>query len=182
LWHHIRIVANSDYDSRIKGNIDAALTLRLSNLALGGRRFLFSGTMSIPMEELLNRPTILEFSASAMTSKRLFVLGAILLRLVHYRQVVGFSHGELRHVTLIEEAHRLLRAVPETVATRSPNPRGKAWRTFCNLLAELRAYGEGLAVVDQIPTKLAPDIINNTNLKSSTVLWLKMTANLSGAR
>ena len=136
-----RIVANSDYDSRIKGNIDAALTLRLSNLALGGRRFLFSGTMSIPMEELLNRPTILEFSAIGDDEQKAFVLGAILLRLVHYRQVVGLSHGDLRHVTLIEEAHRLLRAVPETVGNEIANHRGKAVETFCNLLAELRAYG-----------------------------------------
>ncbi|HOI38240.1 MAG TPA: hypothetical protein PLF11_12755, partial [Bacillota bacterium] len=71
----------------------------------------------------------------------------------------------LRHVTLIEEAHRLLRTAPETIASEYANPRAKAVEALCQLLVEMRAYGEGLVVVDQVPAKLAPDAIKNTNLK-----------------
>ena len=33
------------------------------------------------------------------------------------------------------------------------------------MLAEIRKYGEGLIIVDQIPNKLAPDVLKNTNTK-----------------
>jgi hypothetical protein len=36
---------------------------------------------------------------------------------------------------------------------------------FAGLLAEIRAYGEGLIVAEQIPSKLVPDVIKNTAVK-----------------
>jgi uncharacterized protein len=36
---------------------------------------------------------------------------------------------------------------------------------FASLLAEVRAYGEGLVVAEQIPAKLIPDVIKNTAVK-----------------
>jgi hypothetical protein len=66
---------------------------------------------------------------------------------------------------LIEEAHRLLTAVPTHGALEVANPRGRAVETFCHLLAELRAFGEGIVVAEQIPAKLAPDVIKNTTVK-----------------
>ncbi len=36
---------------------------------------------------------------------------------------------------------------------------------FASLLAEIRAYGEGIMVVEQIPAKLVPDVVKNTALK-----------------
>ncbi len=71
----------------------------------------------------------------------------------------------LRHLTVIEEAHRLLKNVPISTDFESANIKGKAVETFCNILSEIRGYGEGFIVCEQIPTKLAPDAIKNTNLK-----------------
>ena len=45
------------------------------------------------------------------------------------------------------------------------NPKGKAVESFCNLIAEMRSYGQGVIVAEQIPTKIAPDVIKNTNTK-----------------
>ena len=73
-----------------------------------------------------------------------------------HRHTPGF-----RHLTLIEEAHRLL-------ARPDPSEGGakKAGvEMFSNLLAEVRKYGEGLIIADQIPNKLIPEVIKNTNIK-----------------
>jgi len=68
-----------------------------------------------------------------------FVLGAMLLRLIEYRQAAGLSGSELRHVKLVEEAHRLLAAAPKDLPSEEANPRGEAVETFCNMLAEIPA-------------------------------------------
>jgi hypothetical protein len=126
---------------------------------------MFNTRNSISFDTLHSKPTILEFSALGDDEEKTFVLGAVLIRLMQFRHVAGLTGGRLVHVTLIEEAHRLLRQVGEALGGETANPRGKAVETFCNMLAESRAYGEGLIVVEQIPTKLASDVIKNTSLK-----------------
>ena len=69
----------------------------------------------------------------------------------------------MRHLIMVEEAHRLLRRVSET--SEGANPRAKAVEFFCNMLAEIRSVGQGFLIADQIPTKLASDTVKNTNLK-----------------
>ena len=44
-------------------------------------------------------------------------------------------------------------------------PQYKSAMMFSNMLSEIRAYGEGLFLVDQVPTRLIPDAIKNTNIK-----------------
>ncbi len=36
---------------------------------------------------------------------------------------------------------------------------------FSDILAEIRAYGQGLGIIDEVPSKLVTDAIKNTNLK-----------------
>jgi len=71
----------------------------------------------------------------------------------------------LCHLVVIEEAHRLLTNVEGRGREEEANPRGKAVEAFANLLSEIRAYGQGVIVADQVPVKLAPDVVKNTNLK-----------------
>ena len=160
-----RLVKELGYDSEITGNIRAGLLTRLMSLTTGSKGMMLDCRASIPMDYLLSSPVVLEFATMGSDEDKAFVLGAILLRLIEYRQAAGLSGGTLRHATLIEEAHRLLTAAPQNLPSDEANPRGKAVETFCNLLAEVRAFGEGIVVVDQVPTKLAPDILKNTNLK-----------------
>jgi hypothetical protein len=70
----------------------------------------------------------------------------------------GETVGGLRHVIVIEEAHRLLRAARQ-------GPGEHAVELFASLLAEIRAYGTGIIVAEQIPAKLVPDVIKNSALK-----------------
>ena len=93
-----------------------------------------------------------------------FVIGILLVQLYEYRksQMTKGSKA-LSHILMVEEAHRLLKNVPDT--GDGGNSRAKSVEFFCNLLAEIRTFGQGIIIADQIPTKLAPDTIKNTNLK-----------------
>ncbi len=160
-----QVTKERGYDQQITANIRSGLQTRLASLMVGGKGLMFNTRNSVSFEILHSKPTILEFSALGDDEEKTFVLGAVLIRLMQFRQVAGLTGGRLVHVTLIEEAHRLLRQPSEANGSETANPRGKAVETFCNMLAESRAYGEGLIVVEQIPTKLASDVIKNTSLK-----------------
>ena len=91
----------------------------------------------------------------------------IMVQVYEFRksQLGNVTKKGLSHVLLIEEAHRLLKNVSTSQGGESANPQGKAVEFFCNMLAEIRSYGQGLLISDQMPTKLAPDVLKNTNLK-----------------
>ena len=93
-----------------------------------------------------------------------FIISLLLIELLEYRRQQEDCQKEVRHLMLIEEAHRLLKNVQGGTGENA-DPRGAAVEFFCNLLAELRSKGQGFIVADQIPSKLAPDLIKNTNLK-----------------
>src|SRR5579863_5619811 len=88
-------------------------------------------------------------------------MGTLVIRIVeHLRLAARAGRGAgLRHVIVIEEAHRLLRARREGRAS------GHAVELFAAMLAEIRAYGEGLVIAEQIPAKLVSDVVKNTALK-----------------
>lgn len=158
-------VAELGYNAEISSTIRAGLLTRLSSLTSGGKGRMLNAGVSIPFDELLSRPTILELAAIGNDEEKAFVAGAILMRLSQHRQAIGLTESGLRHVLLIEEAHRLLAATPLAAGNEVANPRAKAVETFCNLLAEVRAYGQGVIVADQIPSKLVSDILKNVNLR-----------------
>jgi hypothetical protein len=89
--------------------------------------------------------------------------------------LAGEAKG-LEHVTLIEEAHRLLTKTSTDVGAETANTKGQSVEAFCNILAEIRAYGEGLIVADQIPSKLASDVLKNTNMKIMNLMGTQKMA------
>jgi hypothetical protein len=93
-----------------------------------------------------------------------FLMGLILIRLTEHRRTQGEQDG-LCHLLVVEEAHRLLSNKPKSGGDKSGDPGSKAIETFTNLLAEVRAYGQGLVIADQVPSRLAPEVLKNTNLK-----------------
>ena len=96
-----------------------------------------------------------------------FLMGTVLIRLAEHLRMANRAHPAanpgLRHLTVIEEAHRLLRG-PEPAAGTS-GAAAHAVEMFAGLLAEIRAYGEGLVIAEQIPGRLAVDVIKNTAVK-----------------
>ena len=160
-----KVIHDLEHEERVKANIKGAIKTRLTSLMRGAKGLMLNVRHSHSMEWILSAPTVIEFSAIGDDDEKAFLLGCILLKLAQHRQAQGLSASGLRHVTLIEEAHRLLRNVPESTGTSAANPRRQAVEAFSNMLAELRAFGEGLVVVDQMPSKLVPDVIRNSAIK-----------------
>jgi len=164
------IVAAMGYGPRLGPELQAALKVRVDSLRAGSKGLMLDTPVSVPMSELLARPTVLELEAIGDDDEKAFVMGVLWIFLYeHYRAAAGQSPGQttdrLRHLTVIEEAHRLLTAAPSTANAEIANPRGKAVETFGNILSEIRAYGEGIILAEQIPSRLVEGAIKNTSLK-----------------
>lgn len=153
------------YEPNVTMNIEAALRVRIDGLELGKEGDLFNTISSTPLETILRRPTIIELRGISHPEERAFVAALLLSNLAEYLEAKGQSKS-FRHVTLIEEAHRLLPNVSTVKGDpESADSRKVMVEHFANMLAEVRAYGEGLVVVEQIPTKILPDAIKNTATK-----------------
>ncbi len=161
------VVDRLGYEERIEMDVKAGLRARIGSLRLGGKGLMLDVRSSVPMAELLSQPAVLELERIGNDEEKAFVIGLLLTRLYEHRVVHARGQGAspLRHVTIIEEAHRLLKNVPSDVGTEEANVRGQAVENFANMLSEIRAYGEGVFIAEQIPSKLTPDAVKNTNLK-----------------
>ena len=155
------------YEGEIRSNIKAGLEGRLNQLRIGGGKgVMLNCRESLSDEDLFGSPCILELKQLVSDEEKAFLIGLLLIRLYEHYESSGHSgDGTLKHVTLIEEAHRLLKNVSTAQGGDSANPQGKAIEVFANMLAEIRAFGEGMFMAEQIPTKLAPEALKNTNLK-----------------
>lgn len=160
------MVPNLGYDEEITRNVSTALETRINSLRVGAKGMMLDTSLSVPIEHLLNEPTILELEGVGDDDEKAFIMGLILIALYeYYRSQKNLVDPGLRHITVIEEAHRLLTNTPMSADPEATNLRSKAVETFVNMLSEVRAYGEGFFIAEQIPTKLAPDVIKNTSLK-----------------
>lgn len=158
------IVDNMGYHQEVQSNVKAALQARIYSLMIGGKGAMLNTQKSFPLEELLSRPVVLELEDIGDDETKSFVIGILLVQLYEYRKT-QMSKGakQLSHILMVEEAHRLLKNV--TAGGEGNNSAAKSVEFFCNMLAEIRTYGQGIIIADQIPTKIAPDSIKNTNLK-----------------
>lgn len=169
LLHKVdEITPQLGYDERVTNDIRAALRTRINGLRTGGKGSMLDTQRSLPMDVLLEQPGILELEGLGDDDDKAFVMALLLVRLAEHRRATSqsaASSGELRHLLVIEEAHRLLTRVESVRGEGQADSRGKAVETFAHLLSEIRAYGQGVIIADQVPVRLAPDVVKNTNLK-----------------
>ncbi|BAZ08979.1 hypothetical protein NIES4071_07850 [Calothrix sp. NIES-4071] len=164
------VLTNKKYGQEIHQNMGAAIRSRLSSLMVGNKGLMLNTRRSVPLENLFANPTVIELQNLGDDEEKAFVMALLLVLLYEYAEVrqrnlpPNFS-GKLQHLTLVEKAHRLLQAAPGFSSPEVRNPRGKAVAMFTDMLAEMRAYGEGFIIADQIPNKLAPEILKNSNIK-----------------
>ena len=155
------------YEGEVKGNIRSAIKARIDSLCVGAKGFMFNTYDVTNFDELFNNNVVLELEGLADDGDKAFSLGLLIIYVNEYRQLkkeVGEVNG-LEHILVIEEAHRLLKNVSTENNEDMGNPKGKAVEHFTNMLAEMRSYGQGVIVVEQIPSKLAPDVIKNSSNK-----------------
>ncbi|CCH32721.1 ATPase-like protein [Saccharothrix espanaensis DSM 44229] len=157
----LEVVEGVGYGKEVTDNVRGFIDVRLGGLRLGTPGRFFEGGHPLDVTDLLRRNVVLEIEDVGNDQDKAFFIGAVLIRLHEHlrsRRSEGPSGG-LRHVTVLEEAHRLLkRAEPGS-------PTAHAVELFTALLAEIRAYGEGIVVAEQIPSKIVPDVVKNTALK-----------------
>lgn len=158
------------YDGEVAGNVKTAMKVRLENLCSGAKGFSFNTSECLDFDDLLNKNVVFELEGLADDSDKAFSVGLLVIFLNEYRQVAKERSGDqrvgLKHLLVIEEAHRLLKNVDtERTTETSGNPKGKAVEHFTNMIAEMRSYGQGVIVAEQIPSKLAPDVIKNSSTK-----------------
>jgi DNA helicase HerA-like ATPase len=162
----IRIVQEIGYSQRVTDDVLGFIKVRLSSLRLGTTGRFLEGGHQLDFGQLLQTNAVLEIEDVGDDSDKAFLMGTVLIRLVEHLRMENRAcpsrPGGLRHLTVVEEAHRLLRR-PEPGA-----PAGAAAHAvemFAGLLAEIRAYGEGLIIAEQIPDRLIADVIKNTAVK-----------------
>jgi hypothetical protein len=174
-----QVIPRYGFDGEAKGRVVGSLRSRLNGLRLGSKGRTFDVQRSIPMDVLMGKPTILELESLGDDDDKAFFMGLLFIRLVEYRRLLyekshapvkgqaapPSSRAKLEHLLIFEEAHRLLTNTLSRGEEGQANPRAKAVESFSNLISEVRAYGQGIMVADQVPVKLAPDVIKNTNLK-----------------
>lgn len=155
-----KIAKSKGFSDRLASDYVGTLVSRFSNLLVGAKGRIFNCKKS-NFGSLVDRKVVIEIENLKSPEDKCLLMGFILS---HVSEEVRRRHSEnknFRHITLIEEAHKLL----SKVEFGDSGSKKQAVEVFSDLLAEIRKYGEGYIVVDQIPSKLTPEILKNTNTK-----------------
>lgn len=155
------IVKQKGFSAQMQADYEGSLVSRLSNLTVGAKGRMLNCPYSTDFRFIAYNKVILEMEELKSPEDKALFMGFILSRLSAVVKEEHKRDSSYRHLTLIEEAHRLL----SKVDYGDSGSKKSAVETFTDLLAEVRKYGEGLIIVDQIPNKLAPDVLKNTNTK-----------------
>jgi hypothetical protein len=163
-------VAEIGYSQRVTDDVLGFIRVRLASLRHGTTGLFLEGGHPIDFGALLEKNVVLEIEDVGDDADKAFLMGTVLIRLVEHLRLTRrtASEGEpagLRHLTVVEEAHRLLRRSGSADAPGGGGAAGHAVEMFAGLLAEIRAYGEGLIIAEQIPGRLDPSAIKNTAVK-----------------
>ncbi len=161
----IRIVlSESEYSSDNKGDYTGALVTRIRSLTNGINGLIFTSN-DIPDEYLFDRNVIVDLSRVGSTETKSLIMGLLVLKLQEHRMQSSQPNEKLRHVTVLEEAHNLLKRTSTEQTTEGANLLGKSVEMLANSIAEMRTYGEGFIIADQSPGLLDMSVIRNTNTK-----------------
>lgn len=158
-------INKSEYSSESKSDYKGALETRIQSLTTGIVGELFRG-QSISDEQLFNENTIVDLSRIGSVETKSLLMGILVLKLNEFRlsEEKGMNLP-LRHITVLEEAHNLLKRTSHEQSQESSNIAGKSVEMITNSIAEMRTYGEGFIIADQSPEMLDSAAIRNTNTK-----------------
>lgn len=159
------IIANSKFSTEIKSNYEGALVSRVRSLTNGLNKLIFSNDC-ITDQELFDKNVIVDLSRVASSDGKALFMGILFMKLNEYRIANKTqSNCNLKHITVLEEAHNLLKKTSSEQSVDSSNLAGKSVEMISNAIAEMRTYGEGFIIADQAPALLDMSVIRNTNTK-----------------
>lgn len=159
------IIESSEYDAENKGAYKGSLLTRLQSLTNGINGMIFADE-EIDGKMLFDSNVIIDISRVGSSETKSLIMGMLILKLQEYRMSnkTG-SNSELRHLTVLEEAHNILKGSTVIASNESGNLAGKSVEMISNAIAEMRTYGEGFIIADQAPGLLDMAAIRNTNTK-----------------
>jgi hypothetical protein len=157
-----KVVVQQGFDERLKNDYIGSIRARLQGLLVGAKGLMLNTSRSIDFRSLLHRRVVLELEEIKSGSEKSLLMGFILTNHIEALKYHYLESGLiLPHLTLIEEAHRLLAKFEYGDSLNKK----QGVTVFTDMLAEVRKYGESLIISDQIPNKLTPEILKNTNTK-----------------
>lgn len=160
-----KYINSSEYSQDTKGDYKGSLETRLQSLCDGTVGRIFKGE-SIPDEELFNSNVIIDLSEVRSSETNSLIMGLLVLKLNEFRSSENKGMNQkLKHITVLEEAHNLLKRTSTNQIAESSNVAGMAVEKISNSMAEMRTYGEGFVIADQSPSMLDLATIRNTNTK-----------------
>ena len=159
------IVKDNEYSSAFKGDYLDILLSRIKSLTNGMNGQIFTSN-SISDYELFDNNVIVDLSRMGSSETRSFIMGLLVMKLQEYRLANKAPDKKTpEHITVLEDAHNLLRRTSSLHDSERSNLLGKSVEALTNSISELRAFGEGFIIVDQAPELLDTAIIRNTNTK-----------------
>lgn len=165
IWELETAIELSEYSEEVKSNYKGSLVTRVKSLANGINGEIFSG-QEIGDKILFDENVIVDISRIGSQETKALIMGVLIMRLNEYRaNNVTEVNSALRHVTIIEEAHNILKRCSQEQTSEGTNVTGKSVELISNAISEMRTYGEGFIIVDQSPGAVDISAIRNTNTK-----------------
>lgn len=158
------VINESKYSADSKGDYSGALLTRIRSLTNGLNGLIFCKD-DLNDNELFDKNVIIDLSRVGSIETKSLIMGLLVMRLNEYRMSTGKTNNSLAHITVLEEAHNLLKRTSTEQASESSNLLGKSVELLANAIAEMRTYGEGFIIADQSPGLLDLSVIRNTNTK-----------------
>lgn len=159
------LLNKSEFSAQTKGDYIGSLVTRVESLTNGLVGQIFTGN-AIEDSVLFDENTIIDLSRIGSAETKALLMGVLVLKLSEYRQsTAAGTNCPLKHITILEEAHNLLKRTSTEQGQESANVQGKSVEMISNSIAEMRTYGEGFIIVDQSPTAVDISTIKNTNTK-----------------
>lgn len=159
-----KLLQTSNYSKDVKSNLETAGVMRLMNL-IDMNSNIYDSINTIPIEDLISRPTIIELNSIENMEQKALIMALLLVDVCAYTKINSSSIGtNLKNVLMIDEAHVLLS--PEERGDNSDISAGSSTvRSLQRMLKEIRAYGTGVIIADQSPSKVTHDIIAASDTK-----------------
>lgn len=158
------VIDSSDYSQEVKSNYTGSLVTRVKSLTNGIIGRIFS-SKEIDEKILFDENVIVDLSRIGSLETKSMIMGILIMKLSEYRTSSQAMNQELKHVTILEEAHNILKRTSTEQVSEGANLIGKSVEMLSNSIAEMRTYGEGFIIVDQSPSAVDMSAIRNTNTK-----------------
>lgn len=160
-----KTIQKSNYSADTQSDYTGALVTRIKSLTNGIIGQIFCSKEEIPSEQLFDQNVIVDLSRIGSAETKSLLMGLLTMKLQEYRMSKGGMNRSLQHITVLEEAHNLLRRTSSEQSQESSNLQGKSVEMIANAIAEMRTYGEGFIIADQSPGLMDMSVIRNTNTK-----------------